>query len=68
MNYNGQINTLTMADWGVIGTTGFTPINESLRQLMLVKKIHLLLVVGDIAYDLDSNNGTQYIGFLKMAE
>lgn len=34
---------------------------------MLIKELHLLIVVGDIAYDLDSNNGTQYIGFLKMA-
>lgn len=57
-----------MADWGVIDTTGFKPINDSLRELMLVKKLHLLVVVGDIAYDLDSKNGSQYVGFMKMAE
>lgn len=67
-NHNDTMNTLVMADWGVIETSGFKPINDSLRELMLIKKLDLLIVVGDIAYDLDSKNGSQYIGFLKMAE
>lgn len=58
------IRILTLADWGVITTTGFTPIAESLRQVMTIYKFDLMMVDGDIAYDLDTNNGTQYIGFL----
>ncbi len=62
------IRILTLADWGVITTTGFTPIAESLRQVMTIYKFDLMMVDGDIAYDLDTNNGTQYIGFLQMIE
>jgi hypothetical protein len=65
--YNDTINTLVMADWGVIDTSGYKPITDSFRQLILVKDLHLLIVVGDIAYDLDSKNGSQYIGFMEMA-
>lgn len=63
-----SFNAVVMADWGVIETPGFKPINDSLHELLLVKEVHLLLIVGDIAYDLDSKNGSQYVGFLEMAQ
>lgn len=66
--YIGALNVLVLADWSVIEKTGFTPIAALLRDVMIEKDIHLLMVNGDIAYDLDSNNGTNYIKFLSMAE
>lgn len=27
-----------------------------------------MIILGDIAYDLDTKYGTQYVGFMKMAE
>lgn len=61
VNYKSEINILTMADWGVIKTTGFTPIGESLRGVMAEKQFNLMVVLGDICYDLDSDNGTRYM-------
>ena len=66
--FGGLMNILVLADWSVIEKTGFAPINGLLRDVMIEKDIHLLMVNGDIAYDLDSNNGTNYIQFLSMAE
>ena len=62
------VNILVLADWGVIRSTGFTPIIESLKNVMVQKTFKLMMINGDIAYDLDTNNGSNYIDFLKMAE
>lgn len=35
---------------------------------MTVKDFKLMVVLGDICYDLDSDNGNRYIEFLEMAE
>ncbi len=35
VKFDGSINILLLADWGVIKTTGFVPIGESLRSLMV---------------------------------
>ena len=67
-NAMNPTNILVLADWGVIRTTGFTPIFESLRNVMAKKSFNLMMVNGDIAYNLDTNNGNNYMGFLKMAE
>jgi metallophosphoesterase superfamily enzyme len=61
-------NILVLADWGVIRTTGFTPIFESLRNVMTNKSFKLMMINGDIAYNLDTNYGNNYMDFLKMAE
>ena len=45
---------MILADWGASYKTGFIPIHSTLRTLMLQKKIDLMLVAGDIAYNLNS--------------
>jgi hypothetical protein len=64
LNYPEPINIMVLADWGVIKTSGLTPILKFARLLMVQKDIHLLIVNGDIAYELDSDNGARYLGFL----
>jgi len=51
---------LVLADWGVIKTTGFTPIIPSLRNVMQDYTFNLMIVDGDIAYNLETDNGTVY--------
>jgi hypothetical protein len=57
VNFKDEVNILLLADWGVIKTTDFFPIIGSLREQMVDKDFKLMLVAGDIAYNLDSNNG-----------
>lgn len=56
-----------MGDWGVIKKQEYLPIGPALEKVMGQFDFKLLLLAGDIAYDLDSNNGTNYVEFLKMA-
>ena len=56
-----HINVMAFGDWGPSYATGFTPIHETVRNLMLKKRMNLLVLTGDIAYNLNSRNGTNYI-------
>jgi metallophosphoesterase superfamily enzyme len=59
---------IVLADWGVIEGDKMTPIMNSLNQILTRDDIHLMVIMGDIAYDLDSNYGDRYLKFLGMIE
>lgn len=42
-----------------------TPIAESLKRIIVEKKISAIIVTGDIAYDLDTNSGLNYVNFIN---
>ena len=67
-NHNGAMNIVVLADWGPSYNTGFTPVHETMKKVMNQKKLHLIIVVGDIAYDLNSQGGKRYIEFLEFVE
>jgi hypothetical protein len=57
-----DINMIVLADWGTIeaNINIMTPITKDLKRVIEEKEINGILIAGDIAYDLDSNNGTTY--------
>jgi 3',5'-cyclic AMP phosphodiesterase CpdA len=61
------LRILVLADWSPSDTTGFVPIIETLEQVMSIEKIDLMIITGDISYDLDSNNGKTYTAFMVFA-
>jgi metallophosphoesterase superfamily enzyme len=42
-----------------------TPIVESLKRIIVEKKISAIVITGDIAYDLDTNSGINYVNFIN---
>jgi len=42
-----------------------TPIVDSLKRIIVEKNINTIVINGDIAYDLDSNSGINYVTFLN---
>jgi hypothetical protein len=44
------------------------PITKDLKRTIKEKGIDAIIIAGDIAYDLDSNNGSTYQEFLEMIE
>lgn len=52
---NNEFNLLTVADWGPIHVREYQPIYPSLLTRLNKEKIHGMLIIGDIAYDLSTN-------------
>jgi predicted phosphodiesterase len=63
-SHDGEMNVMVMADWGPSYDTGMIPIHEKFREVHANRKIDLLIIIGDIAYNLDSRNGLNYVEFL----
>ena len=59
---------IVLADWSEIHEElhSYKSINETLNKLRNERKPDGMMINGDIAYDLDTNNGTNYESFLKM--
>jgi hypothetical protein len=55
------VHILVTADWGVIKNQDYLSITPTLEKVMNQFHFKLMLLAGDIAYDLDSHNGTNYI-------
>lgn len=58
---------IVTADWGPLQQQPFQPIYPSLvRELRNSSRpIHALLIMGDVAYNLNTNNGQQYELFMN---
>lgn len=63
-----ELSIVVLADWGAIeeNIKVLTPITESLKRTIREKDISAIVIDGDIAYDLDSNNGSNYEKFLNL--
>ncbi len=60
---------VALADWGIVkNSSKITPIVDDLKKIIHEKEIHVIIINGDVAYDLDSNNGTNYEDFLFFLE
>ena len=59
--HDGEMNVMVMADWGPSYTTGMIPVHEEFRKVHAIRRINLLVLVGDVAYNLNSRNGQNYI-------
>jgi metallophosphoesterase superfamily enzyme len=44
------------------------PITNDLKRVLREEEVHAILINGDISYDLDTNNGTNYEEFLQLLE
>lgn len=58
-----------MADWGELIEERdiYAPLEDLFdRQMATGANIDALIILGDVAYDLDSNNGSNYEGFIRM--
>ena len=57
-----------MADWGELHTkvNEYQSLNQSLDNIRSKLDIHGVIINGDIGYDLDSNNGTNYEEILAL--
>jgi len=69
-NKNRAMQLAALADWGPIKKNigVMTPIIDDLNRVLKEKDIDVVLINGDVAYDLDSNNGTNYEDFLLTLE
>jgi hypothetical protein len=54
------VKVIAFADWGVVQSGAMTPIVDDMRVMIATERINAVIIAGDIAYDLDSNNGTIY--------
>lgn len=59
---------IVLADWSEIKINlyKYTPITSLLENVRKQENIDGLVILGDIAYDLDSNNGSNYEKFMKI--
>lgn len=57
-----------LADWGELHEklNTYKSINKSLDKVRNESQIHGVIINGDIGYDLDSNNGTNYEEILAL--
>lgn len=57
-----------LADWSKIENNlyKYTPIDEMMLKIKAAEKINGLIILGDIGYDLDTNNCLNYEKFLVM--
>ena len=62
-----DVNVAIFADWSPLTTSlnKMTSIDNSLKRIIIEKRISVIVINGDIAYDLDSNNGIDYVNFLN---
>jgi hypothetical protein len=53
---------IVLADWSKLEANlyKYTPIDPLLKKVQMEEEINGLVIVGDIAYDLDTNNGANY--------
>ena len=67
---NRDVRVVALADWGTIkkNIDIMTPIANDLKRVLHEHKIDALLIDGDVAYDLDTNNGSNYEDFLFLLE
>lgn len=67
---NRDTKVIALADWGDIKKNigVMTPITNDLNKMLREEEIHLFVIDGDISYDLDTNNGTNYEEFLQLLE
>ena len=65
-----DIRMVVLSDWGTIeaNINIMTPITNDLKRVMREKDVSAIMIAGDIAYDLDSNNGTTYENFLTLMQ
>ena len=54
-----SVSAVVLADWGKIDKNKdiMKPITQDLKRTIKQKDIDAIIIAGDIAYDLDSNNG-----------
>lgn len=59
---------VVLADWSELHTKLglYKSVNETIDKLRIEQNIKAIIVNGDLAYDLDSNNGTNYEEFLNI--
>jgi hypothetical protein len=66
---NEEFKMVTLADWGYMRSLNkkYRPLTESLDYLLKnAKDIKGIYINGDIAYDLDSDQGERYDDFVRM--
>ena len=59
-HHDREMNVMVLAHWGPSYNTGMIPVHEQFRKVHASKKIDLLVLVGDIGYNLNSRNGQNY--------
>jgi hypothetical protein len=61
-NATRKVNLIFLADWSelVKKADQYTSINSTLDKIRTTEKIDGMIVNGDIAYNLDTNNGKNY--------
>lgn len=67
---NRAVRVVALADWGTIkkNIDIMIPITNDLKRVLREQEIHAVLIDGDVAYDLDTNNGSNYQDFLTLLE
>ncbi len=59
---------IVLADWSDLQqkVNIYKSVNETIERLRSIEKPDGIMINGDYAYDLDTNNGANYESFLKM--
>lgn len=67
-NTTSEVKMIILADWNQIHEkiAEFKSINETFDTILQSESPNGIMINGDIAYDLDSNNGTNYEEFLTL--
>lgn len=56
-----DVNVAVIADWGPILAKPLVPITDYLKRVIAERAVTAVIINGDIAYDLDSNKGANYV-------
>lgn len=61
---------IVLADWSKLITKPYIPLAGSFQQLIdnNITDIHGVVLIGDLGYDLETNECANYLGFLEMLE
>lgn len=65
---NEDVKVAVIADWSTIFTKPLITVTRTLRKAIDEKGLSAVVIAGDIAYDLDTNRGVNYVDFLILLE
>lgn len=66
MQNSKKVNLIVLADWSYLETTRYTSLDQLFATITTEYEIHGLLINGDVAYDLITNNCKNYEKFIVM--
>ncbi len=63
-----DLKVIFLGDWADIAGEGlgYLPIDQLLLKVQVENEINGLVIVGDIAYNIDTDNGDKYEQFLRL--